>query len=140
MYFDEDMILDIRLNTLNEFVSKFIICEAKFNHNGKPKKLNFDINRFKKFKDKIEYIVLSVQPKNLKIINESDSKHLKNSKLLDNSLLRENFQRNFCNEKLKKFSEDDLVIINDLDEIPNLKNFRYRHKITIFKQKLFYYK
>ena len=140
MYFDEDMILDIRLNTLNEFVSKFIICEAEYNHKGIKKKLNFDINKFKKFKDKIEYIVLSVQPKNLKVINESDSKHLKNSKLLDNSLLRENFQRNFCHEKLKKFSEDDLVIINDLDEIPNLKNFRYRNKITIFKQKLFYYK
>ena len=83
--------------------------------------------------------MLSVQPKNLKIINESDSKHLKNSKLLDNSLLREIFKETL-QRKIKKFSEDDLVIINDLDEIPNLKNFRYRNKITIFKQKLFYYK
>ena len=34
MYFDEDMILDIRLNTLNEYVSKFIICESRYNHKG----------------------------------------------------------------------------------------------------------
>ena len=44
MYFDEDMLLDIRLNTLNNFVSKFIICEAKYKHNGAEKKLNFDLN------------------------------------------------------------------------------------------------
>ena len=42
--------------------------------------------------------------------------------------------------KIGKFSEDDLVLINDLDEIPNLENFRYKRKITIFKQKMFYYK
>ena len=56
MYFDEDMLLDIRLHTLNKFVSKFIICEATFKHNG-SKKLNFDINKFNKFKDKIDYVV-----------------------------------------------------------------------------------
>ena len=62
MYFDEDIILDIRLNTLNKFVSKFIICEAKFNHNG-IKDLKFNINNFKKFENKIEYLVLEDQPK-----------------------------------------------------------------------------
>ena len=65
MYFDEDIILDIRLNTLNEFVSKFIICEAKYNHNGINKKLNFNRKILKKFRDKIEYIVVEDQPKNL---------------------------------------------------------------------------
>ena len=53
MYFDEDMLLDIRLNILNKHVSKFIICEANYNHNGKNKKIKFDIQKFKKFKDKI---------------------------------------------------------------------------------------
>ena len=37
MYYDEDLILDIRLNALNKYVSKFIICEANFNHNGTKK-------------------------------------------------------------------------------------------------------
>ena len=54
MYFDEDLVLDIRLNTLNNEVSKFIIVEATKNHAGKDKKLNFKIENFSKFKDKIE--------------------------------------------------------------------------------------
>ena len=28
MYYDEDLILDIRLNTLDKYISNFIICEA----------------------------------------------------------------------------------------------------------------
>ena len=140
MYFDEDMILDIRLNTLDKYVDKFVICEAKFNHKGLSKKLNFDINNYKKHKNKIEYIVLEDQPNNLKIIDKKDSNKIKNSKILDNSLLRENYQRNFCQKNLKKFSDEDLVLINDLDEIPNLEKYKYKKKITIFKQKLFYYK
>ena len=140
MYFDEDLILDIRLNTLDKYVDKFIICEAKYNHRGIEKKLNFDFKNFKKFENKIEYIVLENQPGNLKTIKKQDSEDIKNSKILDNSLIRENYQRNFCQNILKQFSENDLVIINDLDEIPNLRNFEYKNKITIFKQKLFYYK
>ena len=140
MYFNEDMILDLRLHTLDKFVSKFIICEAKFNHSGRPKKLNFDINKFQKFKDKIEYVVVENQPSDLYIINKEQSKEIKKNKILDNALKRENYQRNFIFKQLEKFSEDDLVIINDLDEIPNLENFAYKRKITIFKQKMFYYK
>ncbi len=140
MYFDEDMILDIRLNTLDKFVSKFIICEAKFNHNGVKKDLKFNINNFKKFEKKIEYLVLENQPQNLFEINENDSPDLQNSKILDNALIRENYQRNFCYQKIKNFSEEDLIIINDLDEIPNLENFEYKNKINIFMQKMFYYK
>ena len=45
MYFDEDMILDIRMNILSKYVKKFIIIESKFLHSGKPKKLNFDKNK-----------------------------------------------------------------------------------------------
>ena len=56
MYFDEDLLLDIRLNTLNNFVKKFVIAEATYTHNGTPKKLKFDINKFGKFKDKIDYV------------------------------------------------------------------------------------
>ena len=38
MYFDEDLLLDLRLNTLNNFVSKFVITEATYTHNGTKKK------------------------------------------------------------------------------------------------------
>ena len=65
MYFDEDMLLDLRLNVLNDHVKKFIISEATYTHNGSPKKLNFDINKFRKFKDKIEYIIVDKQPSSI---------------------------------------------------------------------------
>jgi beta-1,4-mannosyl-glycoprotein beta-1,4-N-acetylglucosaminyltransferase len=140
MYFDEDMILDIRLNILDKHVSHFLICEANFNHNGTKRDLRFNINNFSKFRKKITYIPLDKQPNNLRIINEEDTTLVKNSKILDNALLRENFQRNFLQNKIKDFNEDDLIIISDLDEIPNLQNFKYKNKITFFEQKMFYYK
>ena len=140
MYFDEDTVLDIRLNILSKFVSKFVICEANFNHNGAQKKLKFDIKNFSKFRDKIIYLPLEKQPNNLKKINESDSNFLKNTKTLDNALLRENYQRNFLQCGLKEFEENDLIAISDLDEIPNFENFKYKNKITFFEQKMFYYK
>ena len=46
MYFDEDLLLDLRLNILNDFVDKFIIIESNLTHTGKFKKLKFDINKF----------------------------------------------------------------------------------------------
>ena len=55
MYFDEDLLLDLRLNILNDFVDKFIIIESNLTHTGKFKKLKFDINKFEKFKHKISY-------------------------------------------------------------------------------------
>ena len=140
MYFDEDLILDLRLNVLSKFVSKFVICEANFNHNGTKKKLLFDKRKFSKFADKIIYLPLENQPNNLKKINEADSSFLKNTKTLDNALIRENYQRNFLQSGLKDFDENDLIAISDLDEIPNLENFKYENKITFFEQKMFYYK
>ena len=139
MYYDEDLLLDIRLNVLNKFVKKFVICEATYNHNGSPKKINFDINKFKKFEDKIIFLKLEEQPDNLRKIDEIyDNK--KNSKILDNALLRENFQRNFLINGIKDISDEDLILISDLDEIPNLNNYKYKNKISIFKHKMFCYK
>ena len=65
MYFDEDLILDIRLNTLNEYVDKFVISEATRDHAGNDKKLNFDIKKFSKFKNKIIYVVEENLPKSV---------------------------------------------------------------------------
>ena len=138
MYYDEDLLLDIRLNVLNRFVKKFVICEATYNHNGSEKKINFDITKFKKFEDKIIFLKLEKQPENLKRINETDVK--RNSKILDNALLRENFQRNFLMNGIRDISDEDLILISDLDEIPNLNNYKYKNKISIFKHKMYCYK
>ena len=140
MYFDEDMLLDIRLNILNKYVKKFIIVESSFLHSGKKKKLNFNINNFKKFKDKIIYISIDELPSNLKYYNENDNDLLKNKKILDNSVLRENYQRNFLSKSFDNISSEDLILISDLDEIPNLENFSHNKKISFFEQNVFYYK
>ena len=93
MYLDEDMLLDVRSNVLNKYVSKFIICESTYNHKGLKKNLNFDIKKFSNFQDKIIYVPLDEQPSNIKEIKDNDSIELKESKILDNALSRDNFQR-----------------------------------------------
>ena len=62
MYFDEDLVLDLRLNILNDHVDEFIIAEATRDHAGREKKLNFDFKNFSKFKNKINYIVVDDLP------------------------------------------------------------------------------
>ena len=143
MYFDEDMLLDLRLNVLSKYVKKFVITEATYTHNGNKKKLNFNINNFKKFKDKIEYIVVDSEPSNIKKISENDPEHIRGQKLILNGYARDIYQREALQLGLKKLLDDDLIIISDLDEIPNLSNIELKNinnKIIIFKQKMFYYK
>ena len=143
MFFDEELLLDVRLNILNKYVDKFIITEATFMHSGKPKKLNFDINKFSKFKDKIVYNVIDKQPPNIVSIKEEDSKETKDNKLINNSNKREHYQRELALRSLNTAELNDIILINDVDEIPNLKNINFEkigNKLVIFKQKMFYYK
>ncbi len=143
MYFDEDLLLDIRLNVLDKYIKKFIITEATYSHNGSKKKLNFEINKFKKFKDKIEYIVVDQFPSNILTLNQRDTSKEKKDKLILNGMARDYFQRENLTRGLKNINNDDLIIISDLDEIPNLANLNYKkigNNIVIFKQKMFYYK
>lgn len=143
MYYDEDLLLDIRLNILDKYVKKFVITEATYTHNGSEKKLNFNINNFKKFKDKIEYIIVDQQPPDIKEIKSQDSKKIIEDKMILNGMARDYFQRECLNKGLQNLEKDDLVIISDLDEIPNLQNINFneiRDNIVIFRQKMFYYK
>ena len=143
MYFDEDLLLDLRLNTLNKYVKKFVITEATYTHNGSKKKLNFDIKKFKKFRDKINYIVVDEQPSNiLKLVN-GESEERKKEKLILNGMARDYFQREKLQNGLKDANDDDFIIISDLDEIPDLSSLDFskiKNKIIIFQQKMFYYK
>ena len=143
MYYDEDLLLDIRLNALNKYIKKFVITEATYTHNGSKKNLNFNINNFRKFKDKIEYIVVDEQPKNIKILSKNDSAREKEEKLILNGMARDYFQRENLDRGLKNLTDNDLIIISDLDEIPNLDNVDFekvKNNIIIFQQKMFYYK
>ena len=140
MYFDEDLLLDLRLNILNDKVKKFVIAESTYLHSGKQKKLKFDFKNFSKFKDKIIYIVVDTPPPGIQTFEGTDNDLIKNKKILDNSLKRENNQRKKLIEGLESAEEDDLILSSDLDEIPNLSNFKFKNKITLFEQKVFYYK
>tara|TARA_B100001248_G_scaffold253200_1_gene230153 strand:+ start:157 stop:1026 length:870 start_codon:yes stop_codon:yes gene_type:complete len=143
MYFDEDLLLDIRLNALDKYVKKFVITEATYTHNGSKKKLNFDIQKFSKFRNKIEYIIVDKQPDNIRELTEKDSFKTKEEKLILNGMARDYFQRENLKKGLENLNGEDLVIISDLDEIPNLKNLnsnKINNNIVIFQQKMFYYK
>ena len=142
-YMNEDVVLDLRLNYLNKFVDKFVIVESLYFHNGKKKKLNFNIERFSQFKEKIIYLDLKYEPDDIETIDEKDSIEIKNSKHILNGMKRDFHQRNYIQKALKKAEDNDLIFISDIDEIPKLDNFdveSVENEIVFFKQKMFYYK
>jgi len=143
MYFDEEVVLEVRLNTLDKFVDYFVIIESKFTHKGDSRDLQFNHKKFEKFKDKIIYLVYDRQPEEIEIINGNDSNGEKSRKYILNAAYRENAQRNLIKEGLKNASGSDIILISDLDEIPNLLNVDFNkinEKIIMFKQDMFYYK
>ena len=143
MYFDEEIVLDLRLNTLNEFVDFFVIVESIYNHKGEERKLLFDLNKFKKFEKKIIYLVYKENPKKIEKIFDDDNRGEKSRKYILNASFRENGQRNFILNGLNKANDDDIILISDVDEIPNLESFskeKFIQKIALFKQDMFYYK
>ena len=143
MFYDEDLVVDLRFNILNEYVTKFIVVESKFTHSGEKRNLLFNINKYSKFKNKINYIILENEPNNLEVINDNDTDDQRNSKYIMNALKRENFQRDGIAKGLKEVSPDDLILISDVDEIPNLSNLKLENinnQIILFKQNFYYYK
>jgi len=143
MFYDEELLLDIRMNILNDFVDYFVIVESIYFHNGEKRDLKFKINNYSKFKDKIIYIVHDRQPRGIWEINENDSKDTISHKRIMNAHLRENDQRNFIGKGLEKSLDNDLILISDVDEIPNLESIDFKkikNKIIMFEQNIFYYK
>ena len=143
MFFDEEMLLDLRLNILDEFVDKFVIVESSYTHSGKEKKLIFDINKYSKFKKKINYIILKEPPKGIEEISSNDSEGEISRKEILNALKRENLQRDVILNGLKDADSNDWIIVSDIDEIPDLTKVNFnsiKNKIIFFKQRVFYYK
>ena len=142
MYYNEDTILELRLNQLNQHVDYFIIVESTFNHKGEKKDLNFDINKFKKFKDKIKYYILDCQSPEIEEIKIDDSEDEKSSKYILNGYRRDHFQRNYLSEGIKFANAEDIIIISDIDEIPKLENVNLKtvgNNLIFFNQKMCYY-
>jgi beta-1,4-mannosyl-glycoprotein beta-1,4-N-acetylglucosaminyltransferase len=139
MYFDEEIVLDLRLNSLNHYVDYFVIVESTFTHKGEERDLKFNHKKFEKFKDKIIYLVNDKQPKEVEQIDSIND----DGTYITNAVLRENGQRNFISSGLTMAQQDDLILISDVDEIPNLENIKLsdlKKKIILFRQNMFYYK
>ena len=130
-YFDEDHIVDLRLNILSEYVDFFVISESTKTHQGKDKKLNFNIKNFKKYENKIKYIVADYDIEKKKINNTGGESQI------------EQHQRNNLENGIKEASDNDLIILSDSDEIPDLKKLnqiKSSTKFTAFSQMMFMYK
>ena len=143
MYFDEEVVLDVRLNTLNEFVDYFVIVESKFTHKGDRRDLKFDHKKFEKFKDKIIYIIDEEIYPQTEEIRAEDGERERSIKLIFNAGYRENGQRNLIDKGLKEANDEDLILISDVDEIPKLTGLNFKNineKIILFNQDMFYYK
>ena len=143
MYFDEDVILDLRLNILNPFIDYFVIVESTFNHKGEKRKLKFDINKYKKFENKIIYLIFDKEPSGIEKVFDTDNEGEVSRKLILNAASRENGQRNFISKGLERANEKDFILISDVDEIPNLEKINWntlKDQIVLFKQDMFYYK
>ena len=98
LYYDEDMLLDIRLNVLNDYVDKFVIVESTHSFTGQPVELHFDINKFAKFKDKIIYVVFDEKP-------DADSWTMRPHAECHNET------------GLTAAKDQDIIIVSDVDEI-----------------------
>ena len=120
-YFDEELMMDVRFNILNEYVEKFIVVESKYSHSGRKKNLRFNLDNYKKFKDKIIYLVIDKEPDDLipkGTVHENVFKRL-------NSIKRIELSYDFMQKAIKDVADDDLIILSDNDEIPNLKSNQF---------------
>ena len=113
-FFDEKMMMDVRFNILDKYVNKFIVIESVYSHSGIKKKLNFNINEYPKFKNKIEYIVIDNQP--LDLYSEEKIKQNPIYKRL-NSIKRIEQSYDYMSKGIQNADENDLIMLSDNDEI-----------------------
>ncbi len=100
-YFNEDMLLELRLETLWDHVDYFVICESVLTISGLPKELYFDINRFQKYKSKIRHLIVKDYP-----FDTADAWR------------NERWQRDYLINGLYDAKSDDWIMLSDVDEIP----------------------
>ena len=130
-YFNEDHIIDLRFNILDEFVDYFVISESTKTHQGETKKLNFKIDNFPKFKKKIKYVVADFD-QNINFTNHTGG----------HSII-EQHQRNSLTNVIREAHDEDLIIVSDSDEIPDLtkiNQIKPKTKFTAFSHQMFMYK
>ena len=107
-FFNEIDILKMRLHIMDPIVDRFVIEEATVTFSGEPKELCFEKNKelFKEFLPKITYIVVDNSPVNT------------------TTHLRDKFQKNALVKGLADAADEDVIILSDVDEIPNPKTLQ----------------
>lgn len=108
MFWKELDILELRLKHMYDHVDKFVIVESPFTFTGQNKPLYYLENkhRFDWAKDKIEHVLTDFQPKQ------------------DNAWWNESAQRNNIELGIQKAHPYDIILISDVDEIPNLETLK----------------
>lgn len=114
--FNEMDLLEFRFKLLNSSVDLFVIAESNLTHSGKDKEYNFEKNkeRYAEWAHKIHYIKVSQTTEGL-VFPENETKYNPGN----GSWVLENQQRNALTEAAGFIKDNDLVIIGDLDEMPN---------------------
>jgi len=146
MFFNEYDILEGRLKYLYDTVDYFVIVESDITHSGQKKPLNYanNIDRYRKYSKKILYFPLSIDASQYNWNIKSQR-----TESFSPQWAVENAQRNHIAQAIKLFKNDDIVIISDVDEIPNIqainKSIRQLNYITdpvmevSLIQEMFYY-
>jgi len=114
IFYNELDLLTYRLNVLNSIVDYFIIVESTHTFTGIEKKLYFNDNKslFENFSKKIIHIIVDDFPYKYPNVN------IENNNVWDNEF----FQRNAISRGInyiKDLSQSDVIIISDVDEIPD---------------------
>jgi beta-1,4-mannosyl-glycoprotein beta-1,4-N-acetylglucosaminyltransferase len=139
IFYNELDLLNYRLNLLDDYVDYFVLVEAIHTFTGKEKKLFYNENKelFEKFKDKIIHVIVDDFPYKYPDIDIEKNEQWKN----------EIYQRNSIKRGIDKLTlhDNDLVVITDLDEIPNpeilnkIKENKKQITISSLKMDMYYY-
>ena len=128
MFYNELDVLELRLTVLDEYVDRFVLVESEVNHAGGTKELLFQNNkeRYSKWLHKIEHVIVTA--------NEAPKD--------ENPWSREKYQRECILRGLDGVPEDAIIMVSDVDEIPNLDAIPYEklpHIICVAHMWMFYY-
>ena len=132
LFFNETELVELRIKYLNKIVDHFVIVEADITHQGKKKAWNFPKileSNLKAFSNKIQYHQLNIDPEKIKNEESWIIDDIKG----DDAWRIENFQRNYIKTACKKFSNEDILIISDVDEIPSKQKLEFI-KLCNFKK------
>jgi len=128
MFYNEFDVLELRLELLDEYVDRFVLVEAEVNHVGGPKELFFQNNkeRYSKWLHKIEHIIVTAEE------SPKDA----------DPWAREKYQRSCILRGLEGVPDESIVMVSDLDEIPDLKKVPFEnlpHVVTTVHMWMFEY-